>query len=331
MVEQRNPVVVITGASSGIGRATAYAFARCGHDLVLAARRADKLTEVETDCRAAGVRALAVPTDVTREAEVEELARRADEAFGGIDVWFNNAGVGLYGKFEDLPSDAWRRVIETNLFGYVYGAKAALRRFRAQHRGILINNASIAGRVAHPDATAYVASKYAVRGLSEGLRQELLDEPAIHVCAVLPSAIDTPFFQHAANYSGRVLRAMPPVYPASDVAEAVVDLVHRPRREVVVGGFGKIAVAQKQLMPSTMTRISGRAMHAGFFADEPHPATAGALFSPMEDPMGVSGGWRDAEGSGGSNSRLPIMAAGLAAAAIPLAVMLWRRTARRGA
>jgi NAD(P)-dependent dehydrogenase (short-subunit alcohol dehydrogenase family) len=139
-------VVVITGASSGIGRATAHAFARRGAAVVLAARREDMLREVERECVELGGAALAVPTDVTKEDEVEALGRHAIERFGGIDVWFNNAGVGIFGRFEDLPSDAWRRVIETNVFGYMHGAKVAMRQFRRQGYGRLIQNGSIVGR-----------------------------------------------------------------------------------------------------------------------------------------------------------------------------------------
>jgi NAD(P)-dependent dehydrogenase (short-subunit alcohol dehydrogenase family) len=193
------PVVVITGASSGIGRATAHAFVKQGASVVLAARRADMLHEVARECVNHGGSALVVPTDTTQEDQVENLAAQALDQFGRIDVWFNNAGVGVFGRFEDVPSDVWRRVIETNLFGYVYGAKAAMRQFRAQGYGVMINNASIVGRLAKADSTAYATSKFAVRGFSEALRQEVLDQHEIHICTILPSVIDTPFFHHAAN------------------------------------------------------------------------------------------------------------------------------------
>ncbi len=133
-------VVVITGASSGIGRATALAFARRGATVVVAARREQALRGVATECEQLGGRALAVPTDVTDEAAVRSLARRAVESFGRVDVWVNNAAVGLFGRFEDTPLEAYRRVIETNLFGYIYGARAALPIFREQGSGVLINN-----------------------------------------------------------------------------------------------------------------------------------------------------------------------------------------------
>jgi NAD(P)-dependent dehydrogenase (short-subunit alcohol dehydrogenase family) len=147
-------VVGVTGASNGIGRATGLAFAERGARVVLAARRADALEELARECEAAGGPALAVPTDVTDEAAVAELARRAVERFGRIDVWVNNAGVYLLGLLEATPPEAFRRVLETNFFGYVHGARAVLPHFREQGHGVLINNASVYSHVGAPWLTA---------------------------------------------------------------------------------------------------------------------------------------------------------------------------------
>lgn len=320
------PVVVITGASSGIGRATAHAFAARGYAVALAARRASLLDQVEFECRQLGGEAVAVPTDVTREEDVEALARKALMRFGKIDVWFNNAGVGVFGKLEEIPNDAWRRVIETNLFGYLYGAKAALRWFKHQGHGVLINNASLVSRIGQPDATAYVASKFAVRGFSEALRQELLDWPEIQVCTVLPSVIDTPFFQHAANFSGRRVRAAPPVYAPEQVAETVVGLVTRPRAEVIVGTAGKLGALQQRLAPNLTRRVVGRAMYRGILAPEPSPATGGALFQPMAEGDTVEGGWRQP-----SEARaVPTVAMVVGLLAVPAGFLALRRLRQEG-
>ncbi|MCI0754587.1 SDR family oxidoreductase [Teichococcus vastitatis] len=308
-------VVVITGASSGIGRATAYAFAENGDNVVLAARRADRLEELARECELLGVQALAVPTDTTDEAQVQSLADRALQRFGRIDVWFNNAGVGIFGRFEDLPSDAWRRVIETNLFGYVHGARAVMPVFRRQGHGVLIQNASIVGRTAKPDSTAYATSKFAVRGFSEALRQEVLDQPGIQICTILPSVIDTPFFQHAANYSHHRVRAAPPVYTPEKVAHTVLRLVDRPRAETIIGGFGQFASLVKRIAPSPVaTRLIGRVLNAGFLARESSPETSGALFAPAADEARVRGGWRHGLNNGG----VPMAAFGVLAAVLVL-------------
>src|SRR4051794_17653656 len=309
----RDLVVVITGASSGIGRATAVAFAQRGASVVLAARRAGMLDDVARECEALGGTAYAVPTDVTDQEQVEALGRHTLERFGRIDVWFNNAGIAAFGQLESIPMDAWRRVIEINLFGYVHGARVAIRQFRKQGHGVLVQNASIVGRTAKPDGTPYASSKFAIRGFSEALRQEVLDQPGIQVCTVLPSVIDTPFFQHAANFSGRKVQAAPPIYTAEEVAETVVGLLAQPQAEVIVGGFGKIAAAQERLAPTLATWFTGRTLHRGFLAEEPSGDSPGALFAPLEEGRSVSGGWREAAGAGGAP-----LAAATSLAALPL-------------
>lgn len=314
-------VVVVTGASSGIGRATARALAEGGACLVLSARREAPLAEAVRECRNLGAEAVAVPADVASAEQVAALAARAVERFGRIDVWFNNAGVGVFGRFEDIPLDAWRRVVETNLYGCVHGARAALAQFRRQGGGVLINAASVTGRTGQPDSTAYVVSKFAVRGLSEALRQETLDEPGIRVCTLLPSAVDTPFVQHAANYTGRRVRAMGPAYPPELAARAVLDLVRNPRPEVIVGGLGKAMALQRALAPRLSTRVTGRLGHRAMTTDEPAEPTSGSLFRPLAEGTGAHGGWGTAHGRDGGLG--PMLALGLAA--LPVGIGAWRR------
>jgi NAD(P)-dependent dehydrogenase (short-subunit alcohol dehydrogenase family) len=159
---------VITGASSGIGRAAALAFAARGSGLALAARARAPLEQIAQECEAAGTEAIWLPTDVRDEGQVADLARRAVDRFGRVDVWVNSAGVIAYGRFEDVPADVFRAVIETNLFGHVHAARAALPQFRGQRSGVLINMASVWGRVTSPDVSAYVtrAGNYADRPLA---------------------------------------------------------------------------------------------------------------------------------------------------------------------
>ena len=310
---------MITGASSGIGRAAALAFAEKGTSVVVAARRAELLENVAEECRRRGGDALAVVTDVTDTEAVERLAEAAVERFGRIDVWVNNAGVTALGRFDDVPPDAFRRVIETNAFGYVHGARAALRVFREHGSGTLINNASIVGRTSQPFAVAYVMSKHAVRALGMSLRQELSLEGAsgIHVCTVLPAAIDTPFFQHAGNYAGREAKAMPPVYAVERAARTIVHLAQFPRREVVVGGSGRMIALQQTLAPGLAERMMARMVdRTHFYRDRSAAPTPGNLFEP--------GAYGSTDGGWGGKRKTRIRRGATAALALGAAVTYLR-------
>ena len=319
--KMKDAVVVITGASSGIGQATALEFAEQGANVVLAARREWALRDVAAECERRGGQALHVPTDTTDEAAVQELARRALERFGRIDVWVNNAAVGLFSRFEDAPMADFRRVIETDLFGYVYGARAVLPLFYRRGRGLLINVGSIMSEVPGPYVSAYTIAKHGVRALGECLRQEiqLAGVDDINVCTVMPATIDTPFFQHAANYTGRAVKAMPPVYPADSVAKTIVGLVEHPQREVVVGNSGRLMTMQQTLAPGMSERMLATMVDKQHLADVPFPPTSGSLYSPMGDGASVSGGWRD--GNGASRARKLATAA---LVGIP-AALVWRQ------
>ncbi len=288
-------VVVITGASSGIGRATAHAFASQGATVVLAARRGDALLEAVRECEQMGGLALAVPTDVRNEAEVEQLARAAVDAFGRIDVWVNNAAVSLFARFEDSPPEIYEEVIRTNLFGYIYGARAALKRFSAQGYGVLINVASMVSYVSQPYTSAYAVSKAGIRALTDSLREEYLDQPEIQVSMVLPATIDTPFFQHAANYTGRAAKAMPPVYPVEAVASTIVSLARKPRRQAFVGNAARMLVAQHTLAPNLTQRMMARMVDRQHLQDQPAPPSSGNVLAPMTGWTSPSGGWRRAD------------------------------------
>ncbi|WP_437755651.1 SDR family oxidoreductase [Sorangium sp. So ce1389] len=320
----RNAVVVITGASSGIGRATALEFARRGAAVTLTARREQPLRELAAECEQAGGRALVVPADVTNEAAVLEVARRTTEAFGRIDVWVNNAAVTLFGLFERTPSEPFRRVIETNLFGYVHGARAALAQFRRQGNGVLINVASMVSRLSEPYVSAYVASKHAIRGLTQSLRQELevLRARHIHISTVMPATIDTPLFQHAGNYTGRVPRAMPPVYPPERVARAIVRLARTPRREVFVGSAARRLALLSFLAPGLAERLLARSVDRLHLQhDRTAYATNGNLFAPLPEGTDVSGGWKPR----GKSRALRAAVVGLAALAPAVLGLLWLR------
>ncbi|GAB2611430.1 SDR family oxidoreductase [Streptomyces capparidis] len=320
-MRERDRVAVVTGASSGIGRATAAAFARRGWAVVLAARRTEELERAAAECR--GERTLVVPTDVTDAGAVENLARQAVARFGRIDVWVNNAAVNAFGRFEDVPLEDFRKVLDVNVMGCVHGARAALPVMRRQGTGTLVNISSVAGAVAQPYSHPYSASKYAVRALGTSLRQQLRleGEDGIHVCTVLPPGVDTPHFAQAANHLGRKAVAMPPVYTPERVARAVVALARRPRREVAIGPAGRAVVRQARLAPGLAERIMARQVDRTHFADEPAPATHGNLHVPAAPGDGaVHGGW-------GGRRRTALRRAAMATAVATAAAAVSRRAA----
>lgn len=290
------PVAVITGASSGIGLATALEFAEHDYNVVLAARRMDELQEAARQCEEIGVEALAVMTDVSSDDEVQDLAAQAVEAFGHIDVWINNAGVYMVGKFQELPLEDIHRLMDVNFFGYVHGSYAALNAFRDQGYGTLINVASVNAAAPQPYISIYSASKAAIRALDESIRMELRLEGVaddIHVCTVLPAAIDTNLYQNAANYSGHDIQAIEPVYDPSFVAKRIRQLAEKPRREKYVGPVGTMMALQRTHMPGSYEKRMGSYTEKDLLTDEEAQDTSGNLFEPLYENRGIRGGWRD--------------------------------------
>lgn len=287
-----NKLIVITGASSGVGKAMALEFARYNTRLVLAARRSDALREVADECAELGSVAEVVVTDMRNISEVRHLAGRAQELGNSIDVWINNAGVLAAGPLDETPIEVSENVIRTNLIGYMNGAHAVLPYFKNQERGILINNISVGGWFPTPYAAAYTASKFGIRGFFEALKAELNDYPDIHIVDLFPGFLDTPGMQHAANYTGKSIRPAPPVYDPRKVAREVVNLVRSPKSSATIGASPVFLRLAYSLMPAFTRNITATIIRRYLRNADPIELTSGNVLQPVDFGTGVDGSWR---------------------------------------
>ncbi len=262
----RDHVVLVTGASSGIGRALALQLADDGARLALAARSAGALDEVAEACRERGAEALAVPTDVADEAQCRRLVARTVETYGRLDVLLNNAGISMWARFEDLDTlDPLRRIMDVNYFGAVYCTHAALPHLKAT-RGRLVNVASLTGKTGVPTRTGYAASKHAMAGFFDSLRIELLDS-GVSVTTVYPGFVATGVRRHAYGPDGQPLGASPvreeSVMSPEECARLTLDAAAKRKREVVMTTRGKIGLWLKLVAPAWVDRLAQRAIRRG--------------------------------------------------------------------
>jgi short-subunit dehydrogenase len=245
-------IVVITGASSGIGLTTAEMAAQAGARVILSSRNETELLEAVTRIRGNGGRAFHIVADVADPDAVDRIADLAIEQFGGIDTWVNNAGIGMYGKLTDTPLADKRRLFDVDFWGVVHGCRTAVRHMRAGG-GSIINIGSVASDLAAPLLGIYSAAKHAVKGYTDALRMELeKDGIPISVSLVKPASINTPFIEHARSHMEDEPEFIPPVYAPEEAARAILTCAERPIRDVLVGGSAKFLSGMGQMAPRTM-------------------------------------------------------------------------------
>jgi NAD(P)-dependent dehydrogenase (short-subunit alcohol dehydrogenase family) len=291
-------VMVITGASSGIGLATAKLAAKRGAKVLLAARSRETLAEIADDIDQSGGEAIPVPCDVTDRAQVDQVVRAALDCFGRIDTWVNDAGVSIYGRLEDVSEEDSRRLFEINFWGVYHGSLAVLPYLRRKG-GALINVGSEVSEGVIPWQGMYSASKHAVKGLTDALRLEVeeLDRAPVSITLIQPTATNTPFPQHARNYMEQEPKLPPPLDDPEDVAKAILKAAVKPMRSKKVGARAKIDTTVAKLAPKLGDKMSARQGNRQQYHEQPrHPE---GTLEQAGELVGVSG---EIYGSGGRES-----------------------------
>src|SRR5918995_777679 len=280
-----NQVVAVMGASSGIGRETALRFASNGANVVVSARSEEGLRSLVEQIRAEGGEATSVTADAAEFDQVEAVAQKTVEQYGRLDTWVHLAAVGLFAPFDQTRPEEFKRVVDVDLMGQVYGAMVALPRIKREGRGALVHVSSVVGKRSAPLQSAYSASKHGIDGFLESLRVELSQEGwnGIGLTNIIPAAINTPFFVKARTKLGFKPRGSPPIYQPGVVADAILYSVEKAPREIVAGGAGKGMLLTQRLSPRLMDALMVRGGFGSQMTDEPKStADPDGLFAPME-------------------------------------------------
>jgi short-subunit dehydrogenase len=276
-------VMVITGASSGIGLATSLAAAKKGAKVVLASRNKEALQKAEQQIKSAGGKATHVVADVGKREDVQKIADAAIEEFGRIDTWVNNAGLSIYGRLDEISEEDNRRLFDTNFWGVVSGSLIAAKHMR-NRGGAIINLGSVLSDVSIPLQGMYSTTKHAVKGFTDALRVELEEDKAgVSVTLIKPSAINTPYPQHAKNYTENELTLPPPVYAPEEVANAILHTATHQQRDLMVGSGGRMMSSMNKYAPGFMDWVSEKMMTKQQTTDRPAMHKDGSLHKHGED------------------------------------------------
>jgi short-subunit dehydrogenase len=287
-------VAVVTGASAGVGRATAVEFAKHGMAVGLIARNEERLHAAAKEVEAAGGHPLVLPCDVASSGEVEGAAAHAEKEFGSIDVWVNNAMTTVFAPFHDIEPDEYRRATEVTYLGVVHGTMAALKRMRARDHGTIVQVGSALAYRAIPLQSAYCGAKHAIRGFTDSLRTELLHERSrVWVCMVQLPALNTPQFEWCRNKLQHHPQPVPPIYQPEVAARAIVWASTRRRREVYVGAPTYLAITANKFFASILDRYLAKTGFGSQQMDEPATHGPDDLFTTVDADYGAHGRFDD--------------------------------------
>lgn len=322
-------VVVITGASAGVGRATARAFARCGARIGLLARGKDGLEGARSDVEEDGGEALVIPTDVACSNDVEAAAEEVEKKFGSIDVWVNNAMTTVFSPLKEITPEEFKRATEVTYLGTVYGTMAALKRMYPRNRGSIVQVGSALAYRSIPLQAPYCGAKHAIRGFTDSLRSELIhDRSNIHLTMVQMPALNTPQFTWCKTKLPRHPQPVPPIFQPEVAAEAIVWAAHHRRREVFVGAPTVQAIEANKVAPGLLDYYLAKTCYSGQQTDQPvSPDRPDNLFNPLPGDYGAHGIFDDRAHAASAQlwqttHRAWLAAAGFGAAAFLCAALL---------
>jgi NAD(P)-dependent dehydrogenase (short-subunit alcohol dehydrogenase family) len=296
-------VALVTGASAGVGRATARRLAAEGYDVALVARGRDGLEGARLDVERLGTRPLPIPTDVSDPEQLEEAAQRTEETLGPIDVWVNNAMATVLAPFQEIEPDEFRRVTEVTFLGFVWGTRAALKRMVPRNRGSIVMVGSALGYRGIPLQSPYCASKHAIKGFFESVRTELLhDKSKVKLSIVELPAVNTPQFDHCRTRMPKQPQPVPPIYQPEVAADAIVWAAQSGEREVYVGAPTWKTIWGERIAPGLADRYLAKNGFKSQMADEPINGRPDNLFAPVEGDRGAHGRFDQ-----GSRRRSPLL------------------------